>query len=373
MEPQIEKANEAASMVESNAAAATAALKENTESPSGLLIGKNDILFGRGGLTNRHYGNKKYRDVINEFRQEYVDARKVEKPRVAKRVVKKILSPDFADSPVRFLKRDDTNGLWVEVDAHEASYKVSQALREKTRWSCMKGKGSDSDEQIRTSVAVALKLEVETPTKKRAIDGGEETSGKKVLKIETTNKETGETKVKKIEVGGCKQETAYQPQAEAKQPNNPETSVTEIKLKLPDIVPRASEISVPPLGSSGSIIPSDGSMPTDADVLFGRGGRTNHHPGNVRLRTIVDHYKYGYEAARKTDKPRYAKAIVQALREHSTPSRFLRMNEATNQWEDVGDRRAAEKVSQTLREKEKSSPKKDQHHVNPAASPVALI
>jgi hypothetical protein len=41
MEPQIEKANEAASMVESNAAAATAALKENTESPSGLLIGKN--------------------------------------------------------------------------------------------------------------------------------------------------------------------------------------------------------------------------------------------------------------------------------------------------------------------------------------------
>lgn len=40
MEPQIEKANEIAPMVE-EAAAATAAPKENTESPSGLLIGKN--------------------------------------------------------------------------------------------------------------------------------------------------------------------------------------------------------------------------------------------------------------------------------------------------------------------------------------------
>lgn len=328
------------------------------------------MLFGRGGLTNRHYGNIKYRDVINEFRQEYVDARKVEKPRVAKRVVKKILSPDFADSPVRFLKRDES-GLWVEVDAHEAACKVSQALREKSRWNCMKS--SETDERIR-SMDVALKLEV--LTKKRGPTGEEETGGKKVLKIETTNKETGEIKVKKIEVGGCKQETASQPQVEAKQPDTParetETSVTEIKLlKLPEIVPKANEISVPPLESSDSILPSDGSMPTDADVLFGRGGKTNHHPGNVRLRRIVDHYKYGYEAARKTDKPRYAKAIVQALRLHSTPSRFLRMNEATNQWEDVGDKRAAEKVSQTLREKEKSSPKKDQQ--NPTASPIASI
>jgi hypothetical protein len=43
MEPQIEKANEVAPMVEEAAAAATAAAapKESTESPSGLLIGKN--------------------------------------------------------------------------------------------------------------------------------------------------------------------------------------------------------------------------------------------------------------------------------------------------------------------------------------------
>jgi hypothetical protein len=64
--------------------------------------------------------------------------------------------------------------------------------------------------------------------------------------------------------------------------------------------------------------------------------------------------------ARKTDKPRYAKAIVQALRNHEVPSRFLRMNETTGMWEDVGDRRAAEKVSQALREKEKKSRLKEE-------------
>ena len=44
---------------------------------------------------------------------------------------------------------------------------------------------------------------------------------------------------------------------------------------------------------------------------------------------------------------------MQALREAEVPSRFLRMNETTGEWEDVGDRRASEKVSQTLREKER--------------------
>jgi len=41
----------------------------------------------------------------------------------------------------------------------------------------------------------------------------------------------------------------------------------------------------------------------------------------------------------------------------SPPSRFLRLNEDTKSWVDVGDRRAAEKVSQTLREKDKDQKK----------------
>lgn len=299
--------------------------------------------------------------------------------------MKKILSSDFADTPVRFLKRDE-NGLWIEVDEHEAACKVSQALREKTRWSCMK-----VDEEEPSNMAVALKLEIEhsseTTTNKRAVtDNGEDEpkAAIKVLKVETTDKETGETKVKKIRVGvsdSSQQEVqpiAYQYKGaqNAREASNPapepETITKEIKLITPSsMVPTASQIPVPPLETvASSIFPKDGSGPSDADVLFGRGGRTNHHPGNKRLRTIVDQYKFAYEMAKKTDKPKYSKAIVQALREHENPSRFLRMNEVTNKWEDVGDRRAAEKVSQTLREKEKV---KDNMLPHSSASEVAQV
>eukprot|EP00804_Cyclotella_cryptica_P030272 CCRYP_019229-RA/>CCRYP_019229-RA protein AED:0.00 eAED:0.00 QI:367/1/1/1/1/1/2/350/306 len=260
--------------------------------PPGILIGQNDILFGRGGLTNRHFGNKKYRDVINEFRREYVEAKKVDKPRVAKRVVKKILSEGFASSAVRFLKRDD-NGYWVEVDEHEAVCKVSQALREKSRWSCMKG----NDEN-----APLVKLEVEpavADAKKRGQPNDEEGSKDAFLKVEIT-KQTGEMKVKKSRLEAPTKQNSLNSSTESKPLGLLESPlISELKL------PTASDITIPPLemaGASGILPGNDESMPTEADVLFGRGGRTNHHPGNKRLRQIVDQYKIAYEMARKAEK-----------------------------------------------------------------------
>ncbi|KAL7521391.1 hypothetical protein ACHAWX_006063, partial [Stephanocyclus meneghinianus] len=308
-----------------------------------LLLDRQDILFGRGGLTNRHFGNKKYRDVINEHRKEYVEAKKVDKPRVAKRVVKKILSDGFASSSVRFLKRDD-NGYWVEVDEHEAVCKVSQALREKSRWSCMKADDENAS-------VVKLQLEPAVVDKKKRSQRNEEAGPADAFRKVETAKPSDEMKVKKIRREAPAQHISVNTRTESKSLGLMESLPTS-ELKLPT----ASDITIPPLeatGSSGILPGNDESMPTEADVLFGRGGRTNHHPGNKRLRQIVDHYKIAYEMARKAEKPKYAKAIVKALRDHTTPSRFLRMNDTTNQWEDVGDRRAAEKVSQTLREKEK--------------------
>lgn len=107
--------------------------------------------------------------------------------------------------------------------------------------------------------------------------------------------------------------------------------------------------------SRGSFLTGILSTPTNTnqDVLFGRGGRTNHHPGNKRLRDIVNKYRDVYHSATKTDKPLVSRLIVTALRNADPPSRFLRKNDETTRWEDVGDKRAAEKVSQTLREKDK--------------------
>jgi len=48
------------------------------------------------------------------------------------------------------------------------------------------------------------------------------------------------------------------------------------------------------------------SEPTNNDCLFGRGGGTNHHPGNKHYRQIVDSQKQRYLNSKRLDKPMVA-------------------------------------------------------------------
>jgi hypothetical protein len=93
---------------------------------------------------------------------------------------------------------------------------------------------------------------------------------------------------------------------------------------------------------------------TSALVCFekcGRGGLTNHHKGNKRFRDIVALHRPDYVRAPKIQKPSVARVIVRAIRNGDPPGRFLRKDERTGRWVDIGDKKAAEKTSQALREK----------------------
>ena len=93
-------------------------------------------------------------------------------------------------------------------------------------------------------------------------------------------------------------------------------------------------------------------FPHNNDVLFGRGGGTNHHPGNKRYREMVEERKSRYVNATRSEKPQISQEIVQIWRkEQNPPGRFLKLNEKTKKWDDVGYRKAREKTSQALREK----------------------
>ena len=59
----------------------------------------------------------------------------------------------------------------------------------------------------------------------------------------------------------------------------------------------------------------------------------------------------------KIVKPRVARKIVKAIRTSNPPGRFLKKNAEDNKWSDVGDRNAAEKASQALREKSQNEKK----------------
>jgi hypothetical protein len=97
---------------------------ENTSSANNA-INPNDVLCGRGGLTNSHVGNRNYRLVVGEYQQEYLNARKKEKKEIAIRIVTRI-----NDSGGRFLKRSADSSVWSEVTQKKAIEKTSQALRE---------------------------------------------------------------------------------------------------------------------------------------------------------------------------------------------------------------------------------------------------
>ena len=119
------------------------------------------------------------------------------------------------------------------------------------------------------------------------------------------------------------------------------------------------------------------------DILCGRGGATNAHPGNIKFRKLVAAHKLRYLAATKCDKPAVAKDVVREWRAMDPPGRFLAKMEnpsksggggggdgnntseddttfgmsnnnntkAPEYWYDIGDKKAREKASQCLRER----------------------
>jgi hypothetical protein len=102
--------------------------------------GEHDVLLGRGGGTNNHTGNIKFRKVVNEHKMRYLACNKVDKPKVARDVVQlwRKMSP-----PGRFLSRgddskkgpgsvSDAENKWYEVGDKKAREKASQCLRERT-------------------------------------------------------------------------------------------------------------------------------------------------------------------------------------------------------------------------------------------------
>jgi hypothetical protein len=86
------------------------------------------------------------------------------------------------------------------------------------------------------------------------------------------------------------------------------------------------------------------------DVLCGRGGGSNNHPGNESFRELVNEVKFPYVNCPKREKPLIARRIVEAVRNQTPPGRFLSKDTKTGLWNDIGDGKAREKTSQALRE-----------------------
>jgi hypothetical protein len=95
--------------------------------------------------------------------------------------------------------------------------------------------------------------------------------------------------------------------------------------------------------------------PHPHDVLSGRGGGINSHPGNKVFREWVNLRKEDYNLApNKKEKTRVAEEVMDQVRQQDPPGRFLQKDNSITSgptwWIEVSEERALAKTSQALRE-----------------------
>ena len=92
--------------------------------------------------------------------------------------------------------------------------------------------------------------------------------------------------------------------------------------------------------------------PGEKDVLVARGKVCYRHSGNQRLSKLVKSVLSTYSDPKvsKKGKTELIQSIVASIRESSPDGGFVKFDETTGRWYEVGNKLAREKVSQTFRD-----------------------
>jgi hypothetical protein len=90
--------------------------------------------------------------------------------------------------------------------------------------------------------------------------------------------------------------------------------------------------------------------PHEHDVLSGRGNFVNYHAGNEHFRALVRKHKVAYVACPKPQKGKFSRMIYDEIRSRNPPGRFLKQDNNTKLWYDIGEKKALDKTRQALRE-----------------------
>ena len=85
---------------------------------------------------------------------------------------------------------------------------------------------------------------------------------------------------------------------------------------------------------------------TEYDVLCGRGGKINSHPGNLSFRKLIKQNQALYLKARRKDKVTIANSIVDTI--HKKSGRFLKRDHETGGFIEIDMEYARHKTCQAL-------------------------
>eukprot|EP00980_Cylindrotheca_fusiformis_P030634 scaffold25143_cov142-Cylindrotheca_fusiformis.AAC.1 len=88
-------------------------------------------------------------------------------------------------------------------------------------------------------------------------------------------------------------------------------------------------------------------LPSNHDVLWGRGKQIVRHPGNRLLHELVEAYDQQYNRLSKDGKTKLAEQIVTVV--HGYSGRFLKNDKESGMWVAVSNLEAREKVAHRFR------------------------
>jgi len=327
----------------------------SAKSPKAETIepGPMDVLLGRGGRSNFHAGNKAYRTLVEFHKRSYKQAStNMQKQAIAKQIVEKVRSDKN-----RFLKCDSESGLWRDVSDEDAQAKTSQALREASKsWkqtsSVSERSEGESEDQETDEVSRFLPPLVTTSQtnligsshhlfKAEQIDA--------LVHIMTTGGTSAPFPRTQDTLPQSTEKIAVRMVTNDFNDDLPVTKKRSIEERSPSSCPKKKKSKSYTAAIDDNPLEANIVEPRDQDVLFGRGGRTNHHPGNKRFRQLVEDHRQAYRQLQGNKlKQKIALDIVNLI--YGENGRFLKLNSSNNMWQDVGKKAARGKTSQALRE-----------------------
>lgn len=280
--------------------------KKEVENKDGdvIHVRENDVLLGRGGVTNSHEGNVRFRNLVHELQPKYLNSAKKMKRLVAKEIVMQVHSKGG-----RFLIC--INDAWKEVDDQRAREKTSQALRE-------------NGPAIRQIMNASRLCSIHRMSPRHQ---------------DMRHRPQDLSPVSLRHHGELKNDIRLPSNTIQRNPFNDgysrNTTAQYDRQYLYDV-------AKPPYQQLTTF------QVCVRDVLFGKGAGINNHPGNAYFQILVQQHQQFYTGAPKLLKRRIAMDISSLI--HSCGGRFLSHSKVGG-WTILPLENATDKVSQALRQK----------------------
>ena len=122
-----------------------------------------DVLLGRGKTHRRQPGNIRMHQIVNNYRDVYLNTTTRREKAVLTGKIVKFIKRQSGDKNGRFLRHDPLKGGWVEVSDEHARHKVGHALRDKPRYTWMEGINIESstsgEDEVQSSLTAVILTE----------------------------------------------------------------------------------------------------------------------------------------------------------------------------------------------------------------------